>query len=189
MKAWGHFKTITKHRVLVMRHCFAVGLYWQGLTHDLSKYSWTEFRIGAKYFSGDHSPNVEERNEFGYSTAWLHHKGRNKHHFEYWVDYRPGTRVYVALEMPPKYLVEMCMDRIAACKTYHGEAYTDADSFTYLMHARDTNAMNDLTRRQLAYLLKLLADKGEQALFRFIREHVLTGEQFLPEGLDPMITE
>ena len=48
MKAWKHFKTITKHKFLVMRQCFKVGLYWQGLTHDLSKYSPTEFFVGAK---------------------------------------------------------------------------------------------------------------------------------------------
>ena len=44
MKAWQHFKTITTHKMWVMRYCFKIGLYWQGLTHDLSKYSPTEFR-------------------------------------------------------------------------------------------------------------------------------------------------
>lgn len=183
-KAWRHFWTVTHHRTVVMRHCFAVGLYRQGLTHDLSKYSWTEFRVGAKYYSGTHSPNVEEREALGYSAAWLHHKGRNRHHFEYWVDYRPGTRVYVALEMPPRYLAEMCMDRIAACKIYNGRSYTDADPYAYLLRARDTSAMHPRTREQLAFLLSLLAQQGEKALFAYIRQHVLTGEDFLArEGI------
>ena len=86
MKAVKHFKTITKHRFLVMKYCFKAGLYWQGLTHDLSKYSPAEFRVGARYFQGDRSPNDIERREKGYSAAWLHHKGRNKHHLEYWID-------------------------------------------------------------------------------------------------------
>ena len=189
-KAWRHFLTITHHRLVVMRHCFAVGLYRQGLTHDLSKYSWTEFRVGAKYYSGTHSPNVEEREELGYSAAWLHHKGRNKHHFEYWVDYRPGTRVYVALEMPPRYLAEMCMDRIAACKIYHGKDYTDKDPYEYLMHAKDTSSMNARTRAQLTFLLDLLAREGEKAMFAYIREHVLTGEDILSrEGIEPDTTK
>ena len=85
-----HFQTITYHRRLVRQSCFRVGLYWQGLTHDLSKYSLTEFLVGAKYFQGDCSPNNAEKEEKGYSSSWLHHKGRNKHHFEYWVDYVPG---------------------------------------------------------------------------------------------------
>ena len=82
MNAWGHFKTITSHKFLVMKYCFKVGLYKQGFLHDLSKYSPTEFMVGAKYYQGTRSPNNAEREATGVSTSWLHHKGRNKHHFE-----------------------------------------------------------------------------------------------------------
>ena len=78
-----HFRTITHHRHLVCQYCFKVGLYWRGLTHDLSKYSPTEFWRGAKYYQGTFSPTQQERRENGYSLAWMHHKGRNRHHFEY----------------------------------------------------------------------------------------------------------
>ena len=106
MNAWKHFKTITHHRHLVCLGCFRVGLYWQGLTHDLSKYSLTEFRQGVRYFQGDRSPNDAERKDRGYSSAWLHHKGRNKHHFEYWIDYSlDGTGTLVGMKMPDKYIV------------------------------------------------------------------------------------
>ena len=88
-----HFKTITKHRHVVIVHCFKAGVFWQGLRHDLSKYSPTEFIPGMKYYAGTHSPNETERAEFGYSLAWIHHKGRNKHHFEYWTDYNPKSKV------------------------------------------------------------------------------------------------
>ena len=86
MKAWKHFCTITHHKFLVAKGCFAVGLFWQGFMHDLSKYSFTEFRVGAKYFQGTRSPNNAEKEDIGYSSSWLHHKGRNKHHLEYWWD-------------------------------------------------------------------------------------------------------
>ena len=86
-KVIGHFTTITRHKILVMKECFKIGLYKQGLTHDLSKYSPTEFLVGCKYYQGNRSPNEIERREKGYSAAWLHHKGRNKHHLEYWIDY------------------------------------------------------------------------------------------------------
>ena len=76
-----HFQTITRHKLLVMKYCFRVGLYWQGLTHDLSKYSPTEFWVGARYYQGNRSPNSMERREVGYSTACMHHKGRNRHHY------------------------------------------------------------------------------------------------------------
>ena len=181
MHFWGHLKTITKHRFLVMKHCFKVGLYWRGLTHDLSKYSPTEFWAGVKYYQGTRSPNVAEREDKGYSRAWMHHKGRNKHHFEYWTDLRPGTHEYGPVPMPTKYLVEMCMDRIAACKTYHGKAYKDSDPIDYLNHARDSYLMHPETMRKTVYLLTMLAEKGEEETFRFIREHVLKGEDFAQE--------
>ena len=178
---WKHFKTITHHRRLVRRGCFRVGLYWQGLTHDLSKYSPTEFWTGVRYYQGNRSPNTAEREDKGYSEAWMHHKGRNKHHFEYWTDINPATRQYEPVEMPRRYLAEMVMDRIAACKIYHGSAYTDADALNYLVHAeevRDGSMMHPDTRRELLYVLTMLRDRGEKETFRFLREVVLAGKPF-----------
>ena len=77
-----HFRTITRHRHKVIANCFRAGIGWQGLFHDLSKYSPTEFWPGARYYQGTRSPNEIEREKYGYSPAWLHHKGRNRHHFE-----------------------------------------------------------------------------------------------------------
>ena len=179
-----HFKTITHHRHLVMLGCFRIGLIRQGLTHDLSKYSWTEFSVGVKYYQGNRSPNWAERNAVGYSSAWLHHKGRNRHHFEYWTDCLPGTSTYVPLEMPRRYLAEMVMDRIAACKTYHGAAYTDADPLNYLYTARESTNIHPATFAQLEYLLAYLKENGEAALCRLIRTQVLSGAEF--SGFPPL---
>ena len=180
-KAWSHFKTITHHRTLVMLGCFRVGLVWQGLTHDLSKYSPTEFRAGARYFQGNRSPNAKEREEMGYSLAWMHHKGRNRHHFEYWTDLDLKTREYQPVVMPRRYLAEMIMDRIAACKTYQGKAYTDAAPLAYLDRANETRMLHPQTRRELRFLLAMLKDKGEKETFRFIRQVVLKGKPFAEE--------
>ena len=113
-KAWKHFCTITRHRHQVIRNCYHAGILWQGLRHDLSKYSPTEFIPGAKYYQGDRSPNAEEREVNGYSVAWMHHQGRNKHHFEYWQDYHPQTRMKQPVKMPLRYVKEMFCDRVAA---------------------------------------------------------------------------
>ena len=115
-----------------MKECFKVGLYRQGLLHDLSKYSPTEFLVGCRYYQGNRSPNNAEREATGYSKAWLHHKGRNKHHYEYWIDYSvdPGEGI-IGLKMPLQYVVEMFMDRIAASKTYQGDAYRDSHPLEY----------------------------------------------------------
>lgn len=178
MHPFKHFCTITKHRHTVLRHCFRVGLYWQGLTHDLSKYSLTEFLPGAKYYQGTRSPNAAEREERGYSTAWIHHKGRNRHHYEYWTELNLKTGRYECVEMPTKYFAEMVMDRIAASKIYKGKDYTDASSLEYLQGSPESRIMHPETRRKLEYILTMLRDKGEKETFRFVRQVVLKGKPF-----------
>ena len=113
-KFWGHLSTITRHRHRVIAHCARAGILWQGLRHDLSKYSPTEFWQGVKFFDGTHSPTEDERRTLGYSLAWMHHKGRNRHHWEYWTDYSVEEKRYVPVPMPRRYMAEMICDRIAA---------------------------------------------------------------------------
>ncbi len=178
MKAWQHLKTITHHRHLVMAGCFRVGLIRQGLCHDLSKYAPTEFLVGARYFQGNRSPNAAEREVKGYSEAWMHHKGRNRHHYEYWTDMDPVTKVYVPMPVPRKYLAEMFMDRRAACMTYQKDAYTDASPLTYFEKSREKDLMHPETHRQLRFLLAMLRDKGEGATFSYIKNQLLRGAPF-----------
>lgn len=165
-----HFRTITKHKCLVMRNCFRVGLYKQGLLHDLSKYSWEEFGTGVNYYQGNRSPNAAEKEQKGYSAAWLHHKGRNKHHFEYWIDYAPDKQNgLIGNRMPLRYLIEMVMDRIAASRVYKGDDYTDACPWEYYSREREFLVMHPQTRKQLELLLQLLRDEGEERTFARIR--------------------
>ena len=178
MKIWQHFKTITRHRMIVMAGCFRVGLYWQGLTHDLSKYSPTEFWNGAKYYQGVRSPNAAEREDKGYSEAWMHHKGRNRHHYEYWTDMNMTTLQYEAVPMPRKYLAEQIMDRRAACMVYQGKDYTPASPINYFENSRERSLMHPQNGRELEFLLTMLKDEGENATFRYIRENMLKGKPF-----------
>ena len=170
MNFWGHLKTVSHHRWLVCKGCFRVGLYRQGLTHDLSKFSPTEFRQGIKYYQGYRSPNAAEREQKGYSEAWMHHKGRNRHHYEYWTDMNRQTRSYESVPMPKRYLAEMVMDRIAACKTYEGKAYTPASALNYFLKSRERELMHPKTREELEVLLRMLQDRGEGETFRYIRQ-------------------
>jgi len=178
MKAWQHLKTITKHKALVLDGCFRVGLIWQGITHDLSKYSPTEFMIGARYYQGTRSPNAAEREDKGYSEAWMHHKGRNRHHYEYWTDMNRETRKYESVVMPRKYLVEMVMDRRAACKVYQGKNYRDDSALIYFDRSREKDLMHPETNRQLRHILVMLAEKGEKETFRYLKEEVLAGRSW-----------
>lgn len=168
----GHFKTITKHKILVAKECFRVGLYKQGLLHDMSKYSPSEFLIGCKYYQGTQSPNNGERYERGYSSAWLHHKGRNKHHFEYWIDYDTKTTGHPlrGMKMPRNYVVEMLMDRIAASKVYNREKYTDHDALAYFLRGKGHYMLHPQTARDLEGLLRILDKEGEEALYHYVKQ-------------------
>ena len=169
---WAHLRTINRHRALVRKYCFRLGLYWQGLTHDLSKYAPVEFFAGAKYFQGDHSPNDAQRKEHGYSASWLHHKGRNRHHFEYWTDYSPTGEGIVGVEMPRKYVAEMFCDRIAACRVYQGEKYNDAKPYDYYHGSNGHIIINHETSDQLDRWQLLLKKQGEDAAFPQIRREL-----------------
>ena len=178
MKAWQHFKTITTHKMWVMRYCFKIGLYWQGLTHDLSKYSPTEFLVGMKYYQGDRSPNNAEREDTGMSKSWMHHKGRNKHHFEYWIDYGINCDTIIkGVPMPRRYVAEMIMDRISASRVYLGDAYTDQAPYQYLKKGiGHLWFVHPETLSQLEFLLRMLSERGEDDTLYYIRHHFLKGD-------------
>ena len=176
---WGHFRTITRHRHMVIRHCRKAGILWQGLRHDLSKYSPTEFFAGVRYYQdGKRSPNEAEREALGYSLAWMHHKGRNRHHYEYWTDMNRETKCYEPVPMPRRYFVEMVMDRRAACMTYQGKAYRDDSALQYFERSREKDLMHPETSRQLRFILGMLAEKGEAETFSYLRRSVLKGKPF-----------
>ena len=174
MHFWAHLKTINHHRALVRKHCFRLGLYWQGLTHDLSKYSPVEFWAGVKYFQGDRSPNDQQRKEEGYSPAWLHHKGRNRHHFEYWTDYQKDGKGIDGVVMPPKYIAEMFCDRLAASKVYLGENYNNGQPYEFFKRGKGRQLLlHPATAARLEKILLVLRDEGEDAAFEYVRREVL----------------
>lgn len=164
-----HFRVITKHRHTVMKHCFRAGIPIRGLLHDLSKYSPTEFLPGAKFFDGSRSPTELERAAHGYSRAWVHHKGRNRHHFEYWTDYHPVTKQMVPVKMPLKFVIEMFCDRVAACKVYKGREYDCASPYEYFARGSAKKRMHEDTGALLERLLVMLRDEGEDKTFAYIR--------------------
>ena len=156
----------------------------QGICHDLSKYMPSEFWVGAKYYQGNRSPNNAEREDKGYSGAWLHHKGRNKHHYEYWIDYSirytPGGMA--PAPMPVKYIVEMLMDRVAACKVYKKETYTNKSPLEYYQSGKDPAPLHDKTRMLLEFLLTYMAENGEKATFSFVKKELLPRQKQFDDG-------
>lgn len=118
-------KRIITHKFWVAYYCFQVGLYWQGITHDLSKFSRTEFLRSVKYWNDEISSLTNERRINGYSETFLHHRGRNPHHYEYWI--HSLDEGGIPAKMPRKYAIELVCDYLAACKTYGGNPRNEID--------------------------------------------------------------
>lgn len=134
-----HFKLITNHKWIVFKLCCKVGEPWRGFWHDISKYSPTEFGESIKYYVGTHSPITEAKKDKGYSEAWLHHKGRNKHHPEYWIDWSLPEKTVI---MPYKYAAEMICDKMAAGITYSGKNWTRNTQIDYYMKEREISLIH-----------------------------------------------
>lgn len=150
-----HFKKICIHKYWVAYYCFKVGLYWQGITHDLSKFSWIEFWESVKYYQGNSSPINAAKADKGYSLAWQHHKGRNPHHYEYWTDnYDSGT---TCIEMPYKYMVEMICDYLGAARAYLGNKFSFQDEYRWWTHKIFVAKMHPDTAKFVTDTLRLLA--------------------------------
>lgn len=158
-----HLHTVNTHRWLVLKNCFACGLYYQGLTHDLSKYSPAEFFVSVKYYQGFQSPYMKEKSIKGYSFGWLHHKGRNKHHWEYWYDTING--IWGPQPMPYRYLLESICDRVAACHVYEKDAYTNASALNYFLTRHDGDHMHPKTAAEIEEMLRMIAEQGEAEAF------------------------
>ena len=171
MSVLRHFVTITRHRFKVCAYCFKVGLIWQGLVHDLSKYSPSEFIAGVRFYQGNMSPQVKERIVLGYSEAWLHHKGRNKHHFEYWRDAGKNGK-NAPVKMPAKYFGEMVCDRIAACRIYLKDKYTNRSALEYFQQRTDVEYMHPETAEKLRYFLTLIAERGEDIALAELKTYI-----------------
>lgn len=166
-----HFCTITKHKFLVTKYCFKVSLYKQGILHDLSKYSPIEFFSGVKYYQGFRSPIDAEKEEVGYSKAWLHHKGINKHHWEYWYDNSKDG--YIPLEMPLNYIIEMICDRISACKVYMKENYNDSSAYEYFIKNISYIRMHPKTLEKTKYYLEIVKNSGEKQAIQLMKNDVI----------------
>ena len=154
-----HLKTICRHKAVVYRECKACGITWQGIIHDLSKFSMVEFLPSAKYFQGNKSPIEVEKAKIGYSIAWLHHKGHNKHHWEWWTDFDNQGQV-IANKIPFNYVVEMVCDWIGAGMVYSGEKWTQDEPLNYYNKVRVGRYFHSDTEALLLRFLETIKDKG-----------------------------
>lgn len=170
---WLHFRKIQTHRKWVRHYCFVLKLYKQGLLHDLSKYSPTEFFESVKYYQGTSSPIDASKKANGYSMAWFHHRGRNLHHYENWQDdFDHGGK---AILMPYKYWAEMMCDYLAAGRAYNGTSFAYKQELDWWMKKKNYCAMHFANKQMTTYLLSSLAET-EQKYGREAADKLFTAE-------------
>lgn len=134
-KFWGHLRTVHTHRKWVRHYCRLAGIRWRGWKHDLSKYSPTEFWESVRYYQGNRSPIDAAKEAKGYSEAWLHHRGRNKHHWAYYADnFSEGMTVCL---MPQEDFVEMVCDFLAAGRAYSGKYFSYTNEYAWWLKERE----------------------------------------------------
>ena len=162
-QAYIHIKTYITHKKWVMYYCSLCGLYTQGIMHDLSKLSPTELFESIKYTTGTDSPINKCKAINGYSEAWLHHKGRNKHHYEYWTDnYDKGT---TTIKMPYNYMLEMICDYLAAGRAYGGKSFSMKSEYNWWQQRRKIACMHPDTKRAVDIIFnRMLVDGIENTL-------------------------
>lgn len=152
-----HTKLITHHKWLVFKLCCKIGEPWRGFMHDWSKYSPTEFIESVKYYNGTHSPITEAKKANGYSKAWLHHKGRNRHHAEYWVDESAEDKTPI---IPYKFAAEMICDKLSAGMTYMGDKFTKEYELEYWNKEQEKVRMNPKMKQYVTEVLTQIAENG-----------------------------
>lgn len=152
-----HLHTVNKHRFYVFKLSLKAGIPIRGLLHDLSKYSPVEFWEGVKYYNGKKSPISVCVQENGYSKAWLHHKGKNKHHFEYWIDFATEEKAAI---IPYKYAVEMICDTLAASIVYNGKDWKKDTQLNYYNKRTDKEFINPKIQKFLLTVYEQIAKDG-----------------------------
>lgn len=154
-----HLHTVNKHRFYVFLNCVRCGIPWRGLVHDLSKYSPAEFFPSAKHYNGTKSPiGAERREEGGYSSVFIHHTRRNRHHYEYWVDVTTGD--IVLIPMPFVFALEMCCDMISASKVYNGKNFNRSLPLDYFFKVEGKAMIHSATKEFVKTVLTFFKESG-----------------------------
>ena len=152
-----HIKLVSKHKWIVFKLCYKIGMPFRGFMHDWSKFSPQEFWESVKYYNGHESPIITSKKENGYSKAWLHHKGRNKHHPEYWIDVSLPRKTIL---MPYQYAAEMVCDKLAAGIVYNGKAWNKDTQIKYYMKERETAMIHPKLDEFLIEVFTEVSEKG-----------------------------
>lgn len=166
-----HLILTFQHKYFVFLFALRLGIPYRGFMHDWSKLSFEELLTSGKYYTGVQSPQIQERNaNDNYSKVSVHHVGRNKHHWQYWVDYRGfNTLVYC---IPYVYAVEFVCDSLAASRVYNGKHWERGDAYQYFNHYCDKCLMHPSIKEFASDCFAKFRDEGFKGLTKtYTKEH------------------
>lgn len=172
---WQYFKQIMLHKKYVFEECAKCGIIWQGIVHDLSKFSRQEFTRSARRYFGKQTQEVKDE----YIEAWMHHKGCNPHHWEYWIDYRKDGGI-ITYKIPYNYVVEMVCDWIGAGKAYEKEEWNQSEPLEYYNKVRRGRHFNMDTEELICKFLNCIKNYGLDEFHKLTKNSIL--KEFYDEG-------
>ena len=107
--------------------------------------------------------------------GWLHHKGRNPHHWEYWLDNGDAAQHGVKpVRMPVNYVVEMFCDRVAATMVYRGENFDFTAPLDYYNKTRFYYIINEKPDYIIKDMLSHLAKTNLDETIKYIKKTYLS---------------
>lgn len=178
-KLFKHLKTIRTHRKYVRKACWKMGLFWQGLVHDLSKYSIEELKM-CKYWTGKGSPHQACREVIGYSPSWTHHYHTNKHHYSFWWD-ESETGEIIPIKMPYKYVIESFCDMLGASKAYNPKEWKPEMLWNYwVTKCKGKRIMNEHSTYLVEKLIWNIREMGEEHFFKWYK----SAKKYLKESYE-----
>ena len=182
---YNHFKKVCKHKYWVGYYCFKAGIPWRGIKHDMSKFSPIEFLESVKYYQGNRSPIDRCKEVNGWSKAWQHHKGRNDHHYEYFIDNLDNGGK--PLKMPPECAIEMLCDYLGAGRAYSGDLFSYVDELEWWKKkSQNLLAMHPVTKMFINFELTKIANAETSEYFnlkKLLNNKQLKFEYAICEGI------
>lgn len=148
---WTYLKWLLRHKWLVFKYCRESGIWWRGITHDLSKFRPSEWFPYVDYIVRHDGLNPQKNVSYKVSHSFLlafhHHCRRNDHHWQYWAFFdshgRPGN-----LEMALDSMEEMVADW-RAMSEQKGD-----DVWLWYQRNRMKMSLHPLTRQKLDQALR-----------------------------------
>lgn len=167
-----YFKTVMRHKFYVGKMLLRCGLVKQAISHDMSKLMPKEFVRNARRYNN--SEAISDKVEYEYAKAWCNHKAVNKHHWEYWTDFKKDGLKMIAYDMPNKYVAEMICDWVGAGMAYEKGSWKYSDLLQWYLSNYAGIHVSNFTRTKINQLFYSCSNLDE--LIKYVKRMANTSD-------------